>query len=250
MKKNILLVLLSASLLTGCELDIRIQRLLGMVKEEPESGQKQEENNQNSHENGGNNGNSSGDQGGGNQHQQQENLEQEYSTQINTSGADFGVIAQNAGVQMDDNSYKANADKLKNYFDSKLEYKNLITNLSCTNLNTAEWKNVVYLCIGTGYYANDKFVEGILKWTSGEKIYRVEIEAMAYAKARSSDTFATDELSHVWIDTDNHSLETATTTEPTIQTFSKEYAEGVTSFAIKSTGSRVLLKSLKITWRG
>lgn len=254
MKKNILLILLSAFLLTGCEFDVTLQKLFSGKQVEEETQQKEEQNNQNSQENQGNSGENQqqsgenqGNEQGNENHQQNENLEDEYVASINTSGQDFRVISTEAGVQIDDTNYSANVTKLKEYFDSKLEYKNLITNLSCTKLNTAVWQDVCYLCIGTGYYINDRFAEGDLTWTSAKKIYKVEIEAMAYAKAYQSG-FGVDQISHVLIDEDDHSLET--TEEPVIQSFSKEYSEGVTSFSIKSTGSRVLLKSLKITWRG
>ena len=252
MKKNILLVLLSAVLLTGCEFDITLQRLFSGRKKEQETQQNNEnsqekpEENQQSGENQSEQG--GGDQGGNQQGNEGQEQLQEYTVKINTSGSDFNTISSSAGFQIDDSNYQANAGKLKDYFESKLEYENLLTNLACSKLNTAVWKSVCYLCVGTGYYVNDKFVEGLLKWTSGEKIYKVEIEAMAYAKEYSGSDFGVDTISHVWIDSDDHSLETDA--EPVMQTFSKEYADGVNSFSIKSTGSRVLLKSLTITWRG
>ena len=69
---------------------------------------------------------------------------------------------------------------------------------------------------------------------------------MAYAKEYNGGGFGLDSQSHIWIDSDNHSLET--NDEPTIQSFSKEYTNGTSEFEIKSTGSRVLLESITITW--
>ena len=244
MKKNILLVLLSAALLTGCELDLGFVKLGGNQNNGFQSEEKQNESNQNSQEN---HGNSEENQQQNNENQPKDDLTQEYTLKINTSGQDFRGIATQAGVQMDDKSYKDNADKLKDYFDSKLEYANLLTGLSCTKLNTAEWESVCYLCIGTGYHGNGNFAKGALSWTSGVKIYKVEIEAMAYAKDYGGGTFGVDSISHVLIDEDDHSLETEQA--PVIQTFEKEFVDGVTNFTIHSTGSRVLLKSMTITWR-
>ena len=249
MKKNILLVLLSAALLTGCEFDITLQRLFSGKKKEQET----QQNNENSQEKPQENQQSNENQGGeqpGNEGQEQggneQNNKEEYTVTIKTSGSDFSGIATQAGVQMDDSNYSENAGKLKTYFESKLEHENLLTAISCTKLNTAVWKNVCYLCVGTGYFANDAFQSGIIHWTSGKSIYKVEIKAMAYAKEYNGGGFGLDSQSHIWIDSDNHSLET--NDEPTIQYFSKEYANGTSEFEIKSTGSRVLLESITITW--
>ena len=48
MKKNILVILLSAAFLTGCELDFGFIKIGKQVSIEPNTEQKQEENNQNS----------------------------------------------------------------------------------------------------------------------------------------------------------------------------------------------------------
>ena len=251
MKKNILLVLLSAALLTGCEFDITLQRFFGSKKKEEETQQNnensQEKPEENQHSNGNENQNQNENQQGNDDQKPVDDNKQEYKVTINTSGTDFSAISTEAGVQMDDNAYSANAGKLKDYFVSKLDDNNLLTNLSCTKLNTVVWKSVCYLCIGTGYHVNGNFVEGSFKWTSQVKIYKVEIEAMAYAKEYNGGTFGVDSASHVLIDNEDHSLET--TEEPILQKFSKEYADGANSFSIKSTGSRVLLKSLTITWK-
>ena len=261
MKKNILVILLSAALLTGCELDLGFFKIGGDQPKEQETEQKQEENNQNSQENQGENQNSSenqqpggGEQGGGQQGGGQQNtdpLEQEYVATIQFSGSLFTNYASGAGVQADSEGYPGNETKLQEYCDSKLEYQNLLTSLKCTNLNTAEWNSTVYLCVGTGYYVKDKYKEGTLKWNSGVKIYKVEIKAQAYCTYNDYEHVTMiDSPAHVWIDDKDCSVEATQESELGFKTFSKDYENGVNTFSIKSTGARVLLESITITWRG
>jgi len=256
MKKNILVILLSAGLLTGCEFDITLQRFFGKDSNETQEQQTVDSNEEklteNNEENIDNNNETPPKDNEDNQTPTgQTDLENEYTTTIKTSGYNFSTFATAAGVQADDESFPEKVELLSNCISGQLENKNLLTKLSCEKLNTAEWKSVVYLCVGTGDYANSKpdrqFKPGTLAWTSAEKIYKVEIKAMAYAKQYQGSEFGLDKISHVWIDNDDYSLETEI--EPELKTFSKTYEEGVNSFSIKSTGSRVLLESITITWK-
>ena len=250
MKKNVLLILASVFALTGCEFDITLSRLFGKDDSEQTDDQKPE----NSQEKPANTDNSTEQTTDGTTPSQvtpKDDMNvQEYTAKINFSGSDFSVYGTDASVQADKESYPGNQTKLKDYCYSKLEYENLITNLECTKLNTAKWGGVVYLCVGTGYYVNEEFKNGIFNWTSGEKIYKVSIEAQAYAKEISNKPSNVDLLAHIAIDLDDHSLEVSDESELEFKTFEKEYPDGVKSFSIKSLGGRVLLKSITITWRG
>ena len=253
MKKNILILLLSAVLLTGCEFDATLQQFFNKNNDEDKTQQNNAENTENSQEkplNSSENQNNEVEKPTDTNPQESEeekpSLENEFTVTIKTSGQEFLSYATKAGVQTEDGD---NAEKLTKYFEDNLAKQNLLTSISFTKLNTAVWNDVVYLCIGTGYYAHidgNKFAEGNLTWNSGEKIYKVEIKALAYAK-KDNNYLGIDKISHVWIDEDDHSLETES--EPELQTFSKTYEEGVNSFSIKSTGSRVNLESITITWK-
>lgn len=252
MKKKFLITVLSALVLSGCEFSIGSMNFkFGKSKEKPKENieQKEEQNNNNAPSE-----NNTGDQGDNNQQGDNNdggnNNEQEYTATIKFYGSDFSVYASAAGVQADDSGYSENVTKLKNYCDSFLEYENLITKLNCTCLNTAEYNGETVLCVGTGYYQNNKFSDGLLKWTSKEKIYKVEISATNYFKENSYSGNIIDYPAHVWIDSDDHPLTCEVGLNPQYQSFTKEYDEGTTSFSIKSTGARVLLRELTITWRG
>ena len=232
MKKNALLLLLMGAMLTGCD-------FFSFTN----NGQNQQNNNSQQHEE---------DHQDDEQHEDdhQEELVTEYTQTIKFSGNDFNEIATAAGVQINDSEYPDKVKQLTEYCDSFLEYENLISSLSCTRLNTADWGGKTYLCVGTGYYANGKFSEGKLTWNSIEKIYKVQIKAQPYAKENSYSGNIYDYPAHVWIDSDDHSLEFTSPAEPTLQTFEKTYTDGVTKFTISSTGARVLLDEITITWRG
>lgn len=227
MKKNLLFLLALSFSLIGCEKD----------EEKPAENSQPTENQEI-------------EQGENEQEENTENL-QEYTATIPLSGTDFNPIATDAGVQIDSTDYANNKKKFVDYCDSFLEYENLISDIVCTNLNTAKVDGVTYLCVGTGAASKDKFKEGSLKWKSGKKIYKVEIKAMAYSKLNDYlGVTNADTLSHVWIDANDYSLECEESATPEIKTFSSSYSSGVQSFTIKATGSRVLLKEMIITWRG
>ena len=250
MKKKVLLILSSVFALAGCELDITLARLFGKDGTDQTDDQAPANYPGNPGENDGSNTSSTDGTTPSEDNTKDELNVQEYTAKINLSGSDFSEYATDASVQADKDSYPGNQTKLKEYCDSKLEYQNLIKSLECTKLNTAKWGGVVYLCVGTGNYRDDRFNNGIFKWTSGEKIYKVSIEAQAYAKEIPNQASNVDLLAHIAIDLDDHSLEVSDESELEFKTFEKEYPDGVKSFSIKSLGGRVLLKSITITWRG
>lgn len=176
--------------------------------------------------------------------------EQEYTQTISLSGNDFSVVATNAGVQFDDASYSRNVELLKEYCDSCLEYKDLINSINCSNLNTCEWDEGAALCIGTGYYGNGKFKAGSFTWNSKVKIYKVEIEARAYTKKNNYSGDIVDTPAVIHLDEERLKLVANGDTTASLKTLSKEYDDGVNSFTISSTGARVAIKQIKITWRG
>lgn len=177
-------------------------------------------------------------------------VEQEYTATIKLSGNEFSAVATAAGVQFDDSGYSRNVEMLKEYCDSGLEYEDLITSISCKNLNTAEWEKGAALCIGTGYYGNDKFKAGTFKWVSGVKIYKVELKARAYTKRNDYSGDIIDSPAHVQLDGDDLELMPSGATTAEVKTLTKDYAEGVNSFSITSTGARVVVQEVTITWRG
>ena len=236
MKKKFLLVLLSATLLTGCELDLTIQRMFGGIKEnEPEV----EKNEENPWENTGkieNDDGSTNGNGGGSQ----SSSPAIYTATIPLTNA---FTKSSLNIDSTQSSQQANVDTLTSYCRSKLDYDGLLTSLYCVKLNTIA-DGDVYLSVGTGKYYEDSFNPGTLTWNSDEKIIKVEITAKAYSKSLGS----TDLVSHVLIDDMDNSLELEEGATPESHTFSKEYKEGTQSFSICSSGSRVFLESISISW--
>jgi len=171
-----------------------------------------------------------------------------YVSTINLSGADLASFTSGqAGHQFDDSGNSANVEALQKYCAKQLDATNMLTQISCTKCNIAEYNNKIYFCVGTGYYVNNKFNEGSFKWTSMLPLHKVEIKTMPYSKLGGGGS--TDAQSVVWIDDSSLSLATTPETAPVMQTFSKEYPDGTQSFEIKSTGSRVLIESITITWK-
>lgn len=146
-----------------------------------------------------------------------------------------------------DNAYgftdSGNEEELKNYFDDKLEYLDLIDGIElggyvCSRKRTDDSK--YYLQLGS------QKVEGSLKWKSTVKIYKVEAEVINF----TNGSYTVDTGSVFHIDSDAHPLTIAEGGSATKKIFSKDYAEGVNSFTISSSVARVLISKLSITWRG
>ena len=244
MKKNILLILLSAALLTGCEFDITLQRLFSGKNSEEETQQK-EENNGNSQENHGNSGEnegSSGESEGNEQGGEQSGGEnQTYTTQVFVSGNNFKSVATAQGVSMDTTLSSGNngATKLINCINEQLDNKDLLKQFECKKLNSAVWDSDCMLA-----FSNGSFDEAWIKWTSKVNIYKVEINVQCYSKVSG----ATDRNAHISIDDLDCSLEIGEDETPAFKVFSKEYAEGTKNFKLEAHNGRVLMKSFTITW--
>lgn len=241
MKKNILLVLLSAALLTSCEFDITLQRFFGKKENETEQQQNQNGSNQNSQEKPQEIEETSNNSNGNNQQNPPENIPDEgYTAKILTSGSDF-ASKFSAGSHFD-NEKKQSA--LKEFLSSQLQYSGLISDLSCTNLHTQAFKNITYLQFGSG-----KGV-GALSITSGVKIYKVQVKVLCYAKYNDTDQITNiDSWSHFYIDNQDNDLTYDGKTDPTVMTFEKSFDSGVNSFNLASKDGRVYLKEMSVTWR-
>lgn len=174
---------------------------------------------------------------------QKEEIEvQEYTEEIMCSGSSFAGHFGD-GYHFDTQSHK---EELADFFYDQVDYENLITEVETDNLHSRKFNSETYLQFGSGSNA-----EGSIVWTSVEKIYKVEINVCCYAKYDSYHGFTNvDSWSHIAIDSEDFDLTYDGKTDPQMMTFSKEYSQGVTSFRIASSMGRVLMKSMKITWRG
>ena len=137
-------------------------------------------------------------------------------------------------------------ESINEYVSSKAGGDDYLSGFEFENLNTAVYKSVLYLCVGTGYYANSKFKEGSFTWTSKKDIYDIEIKVKAYSKLDSGGS--TDIQSVAWIDNESVSLNCESTADPESKVKSVKYANGTKQFTVKATGSRVMLEYLKISW--
>lgn len=168
--------------------------------------------------------------------------EQEYTETIMSSGVTF-VASFKDGYHFDTEQHKQD---LAQYFYDQVEYENLITNVETDNLHARKFNSITYLQFGSGSNAIGSF-----KWTSKEKIYKVEFKVCCYAKEDDYDRVVNiDNWSHIAIDSTDYDLTYDGKTLPEMKTFSKEYPEGVTSFTLSSSMGRVLMESMTITWRG
>lgn len=170
-----------------------------------------------------------------------EDLEQEYTQTILTSGPSFAG-SFNAGYHFDTADHKL---ELANYFYDQVDYENLITNVETDNLHAQKFNTVTYLQFGSGSGA------GSFVWHSIEKIYKVEINVLCYAK---EDTYHgitnIDSWSHIAIDDTDFDMTYDGKTNPQVQKYSVNYPNGVTSFKIESSMGRVYMQDMTITWRG
>ena len=174
--------------------------------------------------------------------EERQTVEDEYTKEILTSGSSFAANFH-SGYDFNNADHKI---ELSNYFDDQVEYLDLITKVESDNLHTQKFKSETYLQFGSGSNA-----EGSLKWFSVEKIYRVEINVLCYAKEDTYHGFTNvDNWSHIAIDNEDHDLTFSTGGDPELKTFAIDYPQGVTSFTVKSSMGRVYMKSMKITWRG
>ena len=237
MKKNILLVLLSAALLAGCEFDVTLQKFFGSKKSEEETTQKEEENNGNSQENQGNSG-ENGNQNN-NQNQPPEIDDSGYTATLVTSGSGFSSTFS-AGSHFDTAQKQA---QLLEYLCSQLEYTGLIEGLGCTNLHSQTYQET-YLQFGSGNGV------GALAITSNVKIYKVEVKVLCYAKYDDyHNILNVDSWSHFYINDQDNDMTYDGQSAPSVMSFEKVFDSGVDTVTLASKDGRVFLKEMRITWK-
>lgn len=136
-------------------------------------------------------------------------------------------------------------EELLEYIDDQLEYYDLINTLTLVKGQSRKVNSVTYLQIGTGSG------DGSLKWSCKEKIYSIQVKAMAYSKYNDyGKTWNVDREAHLNVAGTDYSLEVSTG-EPTILTLDPvTFDQGITDFTISSSGGRVLISEMTITWRG
>lgn len=174
-----------------------------------------------------------------------------YSKTIKLSGTEFSSFATGTNKQTDDQEFPGNKAQLLTYLQSKVDYPEMVSDIQTKKLNTAEWDTNVALCVGTGYYLNNKFNPGTLMWQSGIKIYNLQVKARAYTKNNSyQGVVQIDEAAKIKIDeNESVALFNAGDETATIKTLNYEYPEGVDYFTISSFGARVVLEEVTITWK-
>ena len=209
MKKKLLLIPLLSLALCGCS----FEDLIFWKSKDDESGQKQEVDNR-----------------------------EKRSATISFCDEDFANITSGqAGYVFSDHP-----EVISEYCTSKAGGDDYLKSFAFENLNTASYKSTLYLSVGTGYYANDKFKQGKINWSSKKEIYSVEIKVKAYSKLDNGGS--TDIQSVAWIENESVSLSCESTADPESKVKSVVLPKGSKQFTIKSTGSRVFLEYLKITW--
>lgn len=136
-------------------------------------------------------------------------------------------------------------EELLEYIDDQLEYYDLINELTLVKGQSRKVNSVTYLQIGTGSGA------GSLNWSCKEKIYSIQVKAMAYSKYNDyGKTWNVDREAHVVVAGKDFSLEVPTG-EPELLTLEPvTFDQGITDFTISSSGGRVLISEMTITWRG
>jgi len=248
MKKNILLILLSAGLLAGCSLSDIIS--FGK-KDNSSSDNETTDNNQ---------------QTGNNNNNNNTNKNTKTLT-VNFFGSNLSSDWTAPGVKMDCTLLSSNSqnEKLVNCTFAQVNDTSLLSELFFTELNTAFYETSG-LVIQVGNGSGDDFKSGTLTWTSTKKIVTVDVVGQCYSKVNG----ATDSSAHMTIEaggkgtdvTENNNYQrpiTNSTTKdmsfvvgsgdtPSYKTYPNEYPEGINRFRLTSLDGRMLLKSLTITW--
>lgn len=182
---------------------------------------------------------------------EKQEIEDEYTCTISLHGSTFATNFPE-GTNFDN---EAKFEELFEYIDNQLEYYDLISKISCTKCATRKVDGDTFFQIGTGSPAKGKFNEGTFSYSSDVKIYKVEITAFNYSNPyedwQTGQTIHNvDNLGHLILDDLDTSFEIAANAAPVTKTIVKEYAEGANGFTLKSTGGRMLVSEMKITWRG
>lgn len=173
----------------------------------------------------------------------------EYTKTIKLSGEEFSSFSDDSGKQVNNTDHSKEKGELLTYLQSKVDYETMVSELDCIKINTAEWDTKAALCVGTGYYLNDKFSEGSFKWSSDVKIYHVQVKARAYTK-NNSGVIQVDEPAKIQIDDGEICpLLGEGETTASVKPFEADYPDGTDCFTIKSYDARVVLQEITITWK-
>lgn len=214
MKKNILLILLSSVLLTGCT----FSDIFPWGKKDDESGQKTTEN------------------------PNEKGPKNPYTATILTSGESFfgdGTNINNTGK----------FDELKDYFNNQLENSVSFTSATGDRLVGRAYDGVNYLQIGSSggagslvltsnkkIYSVEANVFCYIKWNSTDGIWIIDSWSHFINGDVDVDlTYNTDDGN-------------GGTVLPTVHSVTKNYLEGTNSISFSSRDGRVLVQSLRITW--
>jgi len=220
MKKKILLFPLLSLALCGCT----VQDLMFWKKKDEGTNQKDDESKK--------------------EEQQEQETENRNKRTVTISFCDEGFSSITSGES--GYVFSDHLGVLEGYCTTKAGGEDYLSSFEFENLNTAAYGGVLYLCVGTGYYANSKFKQGSFTWTSKKEIYEVEMKVKAYSKLDNGGS--TDIQSVAWIDNESVSLNCESTANPESKIKSVKYSNGTKQFTLKSTGSRVMLEYLKISW--
>lgn len=165
----------------------------------------------------------------------------EYTTTVNFHGPTFATYFPE-GTNFDQ---QQKFDELCEYIDAQLDYYDLINKITLVKGQSRKVNSDTYLQIGTGSG------DGSLTWNCKEKIYAIEIKAMAYSKYNDyGGVWNVDRNAHLKINNVDFSLEVPSGNPEIITLPVQNYDEGITSFTIASSGGRVLVSEITITWRG
>lgn len=165
----------------------------------------------------------------------------EYTTTVNFHGPAFATHFPE-GTNFDQ---QQKFDELCEYIDAQLDYYDLINKITLVKGQSRKVNSDTYLQIGTGSG------DGSLTWNCKEKIYAIEVKAMAYSKYNDyGGVWNVDRNAHLKINNVDFSLEVPEGNPEIITLPVQNYDEGITSFTIASSGGRVLISEMTITWRG
>ena len=178
-------------------------------------------------------------------------IEDEYTATISLHGSTFASKFQE-GTNFDN---AAKFEELLEHIDDQLDYYDLINEITCVKCSTRKVDGDTFFQIGTGSPAKGEFNPGTFNWSCKEKIYKVEITAFNYSKpyedySTHQIVHNVDNLGHLILDDLDTSFEIPSDAAPVTKTIVKEYPQGVQGFNLRSTGGRMLVSEMKITWRG
>lgn len=173
-----------------------------------------------------------------------------YSETVYFYGSYIQDIGTTAGVSIDSSqsSGQAKAALLQNDIISQMDSSKsgLLTELYAINVHTGDYPDGegAIVQIGSGNPAKDNFNDGSLKWTSSNKITKVEVTAECYNKL----PYSFDTTSCISISGTSFALKSEEEETPSFKTFSKEFNGDTKTFTLAAVDGRVFLKAVTVTW--